>query len=46
MAISMVIDLHLDQEAGDLLEQPIELGNTYIREACRAYLGCYYMSRM
>jgi hypothetical protein len=42
----MVIDLHLDQEAADLLEQRTELGNIYTREACRAYLGCYYLSSM
>ncbi|KAL1852706.1 hypothetical protein Plec18170_005843 [Paecilomyces lecythidis] len=46
IAISMVVDLHLDQEAADLLEQRTELDDTYAREACRAYLGCYYMSRM
>ena len=40
----MVIDLRLDREVADLLEQRIELGDAYIREACRAYLGCYYMS--
>ncbi|KAJ6000316.1 hypothetical protein N7481_000725 [Penicillium waksmanii] len=44
IAISLVIDLRLDQETADLLGQQIELGDTYIREACRAYLGCYYMS--
>ncbi|KAH8690039.1 hypothetical protein BGW36DRAFT_306914 [Talaromyces proteolyticus] len=44
IAVSMVIDLRLDQEAADLLEQRAELGDTYIREACLAYLGCYYMS--
>ncbi|KAL4867741.1 hypothetical protein BDV12DRAFT_186432 [Aspergillus spectabilis] len=44
IAISMVIDLGLDQEAADLLEQRTELGDTSIGEACRAYLGCYYMS--
>ncbi|KAE8554404.1 hypothetical protein EYB25_002943 [Talaromyces marneffei] len=44
IAISMVIDLHLDQEAADLLERRTELGNIYTREACRAYLGCYYLS--
>ncbi|KAJ5415116.1 hypothetical protein N7465_003811 [Penicillium sp. CMV-2018d] len=44
IAISMVIDLRLDQEAADLLEKRTELGDAYIREACRAYLGCYYMS--
>ncbi|KAJ5382640.1 hypothetical protein N7517_000551, partial [Penicillium concentricum] len=44
IAISMVVDLHLDQEVADLLEQRTELGDAYIREACRACLGCYYMS--
>ncbi|KAK4866695.1 hypothetical protein LT330_008248 [Penicillium expansum] len=46
IAISMVIDLRVDQEATDLLEQRTELGDTYTREACRAYLGCYYMSSL
>lgn len=40
----MVVDLRLDQEAVDLLEERTELSDSYIREACRAYLGCYYMS--
>ncbi|KAJ5670077.1 uncharacterized protein N7477_005440 [Penicillium maclennaniae] len=44
IAISMVIDLRLDQEVADLLEQQTELSDTNVREACRAYLGCYYMS--
>lgn len=42
----MVIDLRLDQEVADLLEQQTELSDTNVREACRAYLGCYYMSSM
>jgi hypothetical protein len=42
----MVIDLRLDQEAADLVEQRTELSDTSTREACRAYLGCYYMSNM
>jgi hypothetical protein len=42
----MVIDLNLDQEAADLVEQRTELGNIYTLEACRAYLGCHYMSSM
>lgn len=42
----MVIDLRLDQEAADFLEQPTAMSDTYIREACRAYLGSYYMSSM
>lgn len=42
----MVIDLRLDHEVADLLEQRIELGDTYNLEACRAYLGCYYLSGM
>lgn len=42
----MVIDLRLDQEAADLPEERTELGEAYIWEACRAYLGCYYMSSM
>lgn len=42
----MVIDLGLDQEAADLVNQRAELGDAYIREACRAYLGCYYISNM
>ncbi|OGE56023.1 hypothetical protein PENARI_c003G06539 [Penicillium arizonense] len=46
IAISMVIDLRLDQEAADLVELRTELSDTYIREACRAYLGCYYMSNI
>ncbi|KAI3232173.1 transcriptional regulator family: Fungal Specific TF [Penicillium roqueforti] len=44
IGIGMVIELRLDQEAAELLEQRTELGDAYIREACRAYLGCYYMS--
>ncbi|KAJ5767118.1 uncharacterized protein N7511_004734 [Penicillium nucicola] len=44
IAISMVIDLRLEQEVADLLEQGIELGDSYNLEACRAYLGCYYLS--
>ncbi|GFF90159.1 hypothetical protein IFM61392_10504 [Aspergillus lentulus] len=46
IAISMVIDLGLDQEAADLVNQRAELGDAYIREACRAYLGCYYISNI
>ncbi|KAE8396421.1 hypothetical protein BDV23DRAFT_177957 [Aspergillus alliaceus] len=46
IAISMAIDLRLDQEAADLVEQRTEPSDTYIREACRAYLGCYYMSNI
>ncbi|KAJ6113861.1 hypothetical protein N7523_007178 [Penicillium sp. IBT 18751x] len=46
IAISMVIDLRLDQEVADLLEQQTELSDTNVREACRAYLGCYYMSNI
>lgn len=42
----MVVDLRLDQEAADLIEERTELSDSYIREACRAYLGCYYMSSM
>lgn len=42
----MVIDLRIDQEAAGLLEQQTELDDSYIREVCRAYLGCYYMSGM
>jgi hypothetical protein len=42
----MVIDLRLDQEAVDLIEQRGELDDPYTREACRAYLGCYYLSSM
>lgn len=42
----MVVDLRLDQELADLLEQQTEPGDAYIREVCRAYLGCYYMSSM
>ncbi|KAJ5394293.1 uncharacterized protein N7487_011934, partial [Penicillium crustosum] len=44
IAISMVVDLRLDQEVADLLEQQTEIGDTHTREVCRAYLGCYYMS--
>ncbi|GAD95625.1 conserved hypothetical protein [Paecilomyces variotii No. 5] len=46
IAISMVIDLRLDQETADVLEQRTKLADNYTREACRAYLGCYYMSRI
>ncbi|KAJ6075895.1 hypothetical protein N7499_007876 [Penicillium canescens] len=46
IAISMVIDLRLDQEAADLVEPRTEQSDTYVREACRAYLGCYYMSNI
>lgn len=42
----MVIDLRLDQEAADLAEQRTELSDSYAREVCRAYLGCYYLSNM
>ncbi|PYI28965.1 hypothetical protein BP00DRAFT_401748 [Aspergillus indologenus CBS 114.80] len=44
IAISMVIDLRLDQETADVVEQRNELSDPYARDACRAYLGCYYMS--
>ncbi|KAL5337892.1 hypothetical protein BJX70DRAFT_408960 [Aspergillus crustosus] len=44
IAISMVIDLRLDQLATELLEHRTGLDNTHSREACRTYLGCYYMS--
>ncbi|OJK01825.1 hypothetical protein ASPACDRAFT_1880196 [Aspergillus aculeatus ATCC 16872] len=44
IAISMVIDLRLDQQSVDLVEQQNEPTDVYARDACRAYLGCYYMS--
>ncbi|KAF3384741.1 hypothetical protein F1880_001719 [Penicillium rolfsii] len=44
IAISMVIDLRLDQVAADLVKTQMELSDPYDREACRAYLGCYCMS--
>ncbi|RAH70425.1 fungal specific transcription factor domain-containing protein [Aspergillus aculeatinus CBS 121060] len=44
IAISMVIDLRLDQQTADVVEQRNELTDVYARDACRAYLGCYYMS--
>ncbi|EED15880.1 conserved hypothetical protein [Talaromyces stipitatus ATCC 10500] len=46
IAISMVVDLNIDQEIADLLDHRTELSDTYILEACRAYLGCYYMSNI
>ncbi|KAL4919265.1 hypothetical protein BDW62DRAFT_209964 [Aspergillus aurantiobrunneus] len=44
MAISMVIDLGLDQQAADVLDQQPRLGQLHSREARRAYLGCFYLS--
>ncbi|RAH75737.1 hypothetical protein BO86DRAFT_327418 [Aspergillus japonicus CBS 114.51] len=44
IAISMAIDLRLDQATADVVEQRNELRDPYARDACRAYLGCYYMS--
>ncbi|PYH82741.1 hypothetical protein BO82DRAFT_61388 [Aspergillus uvarum CBS 121591] len=44
IAISMAIDLRLDQETAEIVEQRNELSDPYARDACRAYLGCYYMS--
>ncbi|KAL4783306.1 hypothetical protein BJX76DRAFT_368549 [Aspergillus varians] len=41
MAISMVVDLGLDQSTAD---QRTELGGPDSREACRADLGCFYLS--
>jgi hypothetical protein len=42
----MVIDLRLDREAADAVETRTDLSNPSVREVCRAYLGCYYMSNM
>ncbi|KAL2864819.1 uncharacterized protein BJX67DRAFT_199506 [Aspergillus lucknowensis] len=44
IAIGMVFDLRLDKTNADALGQGIEMGDNYSREACRAFLGCYYLS--
>ncbi|KAL4875020.1 hypothetical protein BJY04DRAFT_233085 [Aspergillus karnatakaensis] len=44
IAISMVVDLRIEQEVSDLLDKQTELDEAYLRDLCRAYLGCYYMS--
>lgn len=44
IAISLVVDLRLNQQIDDLIENQIDLEDTYTLEVCRAYLGCYYMS--
>ncbi|KAJ5241821.1 uncharacterized protein N7469_000148, partial [Penicillium citrinum] len=44
IAISLAVDLRLDQKISVLLDQQSELGDAYNLESCRAYLGCYYMS--
>ncbi|KAL4811755.1 hypothetical protein BDW67DRAFT_171328 [Aspergillus spinulosporus] len=46
MAISMVVELDLEQKIADLIEGPTEPGGLCSREACRAYLGCYYLSSL
>ncbi|KAJ5159732.1 uncharacterized protein N7482_006736, partial [Penicillium canariense] len=44
IAISMVVDLGIEELIIDMTDGDNELGDTYSREACRAYLGCYYIS--
>ncbi|KAL4992686.1 hypothetical protein BDW68DRAFT_148568 [Aspergillus falconensis] len=44
MAISMVVDLGLEQRIADMIEGQTTPDSLCSREACRAYLGCYYLS--
>ncbi|KAL4742689.1 hypothetical protein BDV11DRAFT_210921 [Aspergillus similis] len=46
MAISMVVELDLEQRMADLIVMPTAPGGLCSREACRAYLGCYYLSSL
>ncbi|KAL2796986.1 hypothetical protein BJX66DRAFT_323631 [Aspergillus keveii] len=44
LAISMVVDLGLDQMVSNMINSNTGLDDTYSRDACYAYLGCYYIS--
>ncbi|KAL2844550.1 hypothetical protein BJY01DRAFT_186259 [Aspergillus pseudoustus] len=44
IAISMAVDLVLDKILTEVLDGDAGLDDTYKREACRTYLGCYYIS--
>ncbi|EAA58577.1 hypothetical protein AN6759.2 [Aspergillus nidulans FGSC A4] len=46
LAISMVVELDLEQKIADLIEGSTAPGDLCSREACRAYLGCYYLSSL
>ncbi|KAL4975293.1 hypothetical protein BDW66DRAFT_160598 [Aspergillus desertorum] len=46
MAISMVVDLGLEQRIADMGESEAAPDGFCGREACRAYLGCYYLSSL
>ncbi|KAL4775894.1 hypothetical protein BDW60DRAFT_177027, partial [Aspergillus nidulans var. acristatus] len=46
MAISMVVELDLEQRIADLIEGPTVPGDLCSRETIRAYLGCYYLSSL
>ncbi|KAL3437017.1 hypothetical protein BDV09DRAFT_163500 [Aspergillus tetrazonus] len=46
IAISMVVELDLEQKIADLIEGPTTPGDLCSREECRAYLGCYYLSSL
>ncbi|KAL5001032.1 hypothetical protein BDV10DRAFT_192527 [Aspergillus recurvatus] len=44
MAISMVVDLGLEQSIVDLIKSQPTPSGVCSSETCRAYLGCYYLS--
>ncbi|KAL3495894.1 hypothetical protein BJX62DRAFT_144842 [Aspergillus germanicus] len=44
IAISMVVDLGLDNMVSNMISNNTTLDDTYSRDACYAYLGCYYIS--
>ncbi|KAL4749092.1 hypothetical protein BDW72DRAFT_205032 [Aspergillus terricola var. indicus] len=46
MAISMVVELDIERKTTDLIEGRTAPGGLRSREACRAYLGCYYLSSL
>ncbi|KAJ0417500.1 hypothetical protein BJY00DRAFT_325494 [Aspergillus carlsbadensis] len=44
IAISVVIDLGLDKVVSNMMNRSTECDDPTSRDACRAYLGCYYIS--
>ncbi|KAL4905100.1 hypothetical protein BDW74DRAFT_19039 [Aspergillus multicolor] len=44
LAISMVVDLGLEQKIAEMMENNTIASDPTAREICRAYLGCYFLS--
>ncbi|KAL3455335.1 hypothetical protein BJX64DRAFT_295152 [Aspergillus heterothallicus] len=46
IAVSMAVDLGLESLLHDVMSSASGLDDPYKREACRTYLGCYYISSL